>query len=136
MKKTVLLVFAICLFLAATVFAEPLFDQIYFKTRTTKILPGTYTLRFSIWSDVKKGEMVWSEEQMITTTDNTIEAILGYVTPLPDIDYSLPWYVQVDLVLLHRTSKLFSVQSIMFLISAAEMKECCRSVIRSSSLLW
>ena len=40
--------------------------------------------------------MLWSEEHTMALTDNMIEDVLGDVTPLPDIDYSLPLYVQVD----------------------------------------
>ncbi len=97
MKKILFLVVLLSFLLSVTAFAAPLFDQIPVKTRTT-LIPGTYTFRFSLWTLTKGGNMVWSEQQTVSLADSVIDHNFGSINPLPDIDYGLPWYVQVDLV--------------------------------------
>lgn len=106
-----------CLICIPTVFADITPDTILYEGRLLdtekKPVTSSQTFRLSLWSSAdltaadKSGDAInvgsatygnWQEVQTITpNTSGTFSIQLGSVTPLPEIDFSLHKYLQVEI---------------------------------------
>src|SRR4030042_4099813 len=98
-KNLILAIVAFLLLGVTLAHAAPVIKRIPYEKATSLPIPGTYTIRFSLWDTgiVGTGNQVWSEEKTIKLTSSSIiKTELGGKNPLADVDFSNQLWVQVE----------------------------------------